>query len=82
MIVELKPAAILIELPPAIDGQPTVVKERIASRFAGTEIDAANAAADALRIAVVGYDRAGRNEFYLETKYFGREEELSRRIWP
>ena len=80
LIVKLKPAAILVELPPAIGGLASLEKERIAGRFAGNENDSANAAADALRIPVVAYDREGRNEFYRDTRYFERQEQLSRRI--
>jgi len=80
LIVELKPAAILIELPPTIDGEATVVDHRAAGRFADDENGAANAVADALKVPVVAYDREGRNEFYRETKYFEREAALNRRI--
>jgi hypothetical protein len=80
LIVKLKPAAILVELPPAIGGKATLEKERIASQFAGNENDSANAAADVLRVPVVAYDREGRNEFYRDTRYFERQQQLNRRI--
>src|ERR1035441_3337295 len=57
LIVKLKPAAILIELPPAIGGLASLEKERIAGRFAGNENDSANAAPAALRIPLGKYDR-------------------------
>ena len=78
----LKPSAILIELPPAIGGEPTIEKQRIAGRLANDENWSANAAADVLQIPVIAYDREGRNEYYEETKYFDREGRLNRRIDP
>jgi pheromone shutdown protein TraB len=80
LIVKVRPAAILIELPPTIGGEATIEKERIVKRFAGNECDSANAAADILRIPVAACDREGRNEFYRDTRYFERERELNRRI--
>ena len=80
LIVRLKPGAILIELPPTIDNEPAIEKQRASGRFANDENWSANAAADVLQIPVVGYDREGRNEFYQETKYFDREAQLNRRI--
>jgi hypothetical protein len=80
LIVQLKPAAILIELPPTIGGQPTIEKQRITGRFRTNENWSANTAADVLQIPVIAYDREGRNEFYQETKYFDRQKQLSRRI--
>jgi hypothetical protein len=80
LIVKLKAAAVLIELPPTIGGQPTIEKQRIAARLATNEGWSANAAADLLGIPVISCDREGRNEFYQKTKYFDREAELNRRI--
>jgi|SRR5208283_4841319 len=80
LIVRLKPSAILIELPPAIGGEPTIEKQRIAERFANDENWSANAAADVLQIPVVACDRQGRNEYYRETNYFDREARLNRRV--
>jgi uncharacterized protein DUF5694 len=80
LIVKLKPAAILIELPPAIGGEPTVEKQRAAGRFGNNENWSANAAAEMLQIPVIPYDREGRNEYYRETKYFDRQTQLSRRV--
>lgn len=80
LIVTLKPAAILIELPPTINGQPTIEEQRTIPRLATNENWSANAAADVLQIPVIPYDREGRNEFYQETKYFDRQTQLSRRL--
>src|SRR5271157_408893 len=80
LVVKLKPGAILIELPPAIGGEPTIEKQRAVGRFANDENWSANAAADVLQIPVIAYDREGRNEYYEETKYFDREGQLNRRI--
>lgn len=80
LIVKLKPVAILIELPPAIGGQPTIEKQRVTGRLATNENWSANAAADVLQIPVIPCDREGRNEFYQETKYFERQTQLNRRI--
>ena len=80
LIVRLKPGAILIELPATIAGEPTIEKQRIASRLAVDENWSANAAAEALQIPVVVYDRNGRNEFFRETRYFDRQEKLNRHI--
>jgi hypothetical protein len=69
LVVKLKPGAILIELPPAIGGEPTMEKQRVARRFANDENWSANAAADVLQIPVIAYDREGRNEYYEETTH-------------
>jgi pheromone shutdown protein TraB len=80
LIETLKPAEILIELPPMIDGRPTMEEGRVDKALAGNENAAANAAAKALRIPIFPYDRDGRNEFYRKTKYFERQKELSRKV--
>jgi hypothetical protein len=80
LIVKLKPAAILVELPPTIGGQLTVEEQRIIKSLAVDENKSANAAADLLQIPVIPYDREGRNELYKQTKYFDRQTQLSRRI--
>jgi hypothetical protein len=80
LIVRLKPAAILVELPPTISGQLTVEDQRIIKSLAVNENKSANAAAGLLQIPVIPYDREGRNEFYEQTKYFDRQAQLSRRI--
>jgi hypothetical protein len=69
LVVKLKPGAILIELPPAIGGEPTMEKQRVARRFANDENWSANAAAYVLQIPVIAYDREGRNEYYEETTH-------------
>ena len=80
LIVKAKPAVILIELPPAIGGEPTIVQQRVAVSFANDENWSANAAADLLKIPVAVYDRDGRNEYYQKTRYFERETQLNRRV--
>lgn len=81
IIVALQPAAILIELPPTINGRPTVVNGRRAAWLAeANEGWAENAAADALSVAAVPYDREGRNEFYARTDYFARRDSASSRL--
>jgi hypothetical protein len=70
-----------MELPPAIGGQPTVEKQRVVTgRFGSNEGWSANAAAEALQVPVIPYDREGRNEWYQQTKYFDRQAQLSRRV--
>ena len=70
IIVELKPAAILAELPPTISEKATVEDGRVA-RWLVEKTDSSlnaeswseNAAADLLSVPVVPYDREWRNEF-------------------
>lgn len=80
MIVALKPSAILVELPPTINGQPTIENSRVSEGFSSNEGRAANQAAESLGVDVIPYDRAGRNEFYKETHYFEREKSASQRL--
>jgi hypothetical protein len=80
LIVRLKPAVILVELPSTIEGKPTIVDRQIAAWLAQNENWSANAAAEALQVPILPYDREGRNEFYKETKYFERQQQLSRRV--
>ncbi|MGA2786054.1 MAG: hypothetical protein ABSF60_00860 [Verrucomicrobiota bacterium] len=72
IIVGLKPTAILIELPPTIGGKPTIKEHRIV--FSSPECNAANAAAETLKVPIICFDRPGRNEFYKETHYFDRQK--------
>jgi hypothetical protein len=74
LIIGVHPSAILYEMPPEMDGVPTSAGGRIHSRFRDNESVAANQAADSLGVVVVPYDREGRNEFYVKTRYFEREE--------
>jgi hypothetical protein len=81
IVVALQPAAILIELPPTINGRPTVVNGRRAAWLAGAnEGWAENAAADALGVPVAPFDREGRNEYYVRTNYFARRDSASARL--
>jgi hypothetical protein len=81
LIVNLKPAAILIEAPPTVGGKPTVRNDRGVGVWGNkNEGWASNAAAEALHVPVVPYDRDRRNDFYIETKYFDRQTQLSRHL--
>jgi hypothetical protein len=81
IIVALQPAAILIELPPRINGRPTVVNGRRASWLSrANEGWAQNAAAEALKVPLIPFDRDGRNEFYAQTRYFSRRDSASARL--
>jgi len=80
MIMKLEPSAILVELPPTIEGQPTVQAGRLSKPFIGNENAAAHLAANALGVEVIPYDRKGRNEFYKETRYFEREKRAYQRL--
>jgi protein-S-isoprenylcysteine O-methyltransferase len=74
LIVKLKPSAILIELPPEINGWPTVQNGRVTNGLVRNECVAANQAADALGVKVIPFDQEGRNEFYRKTGYLTREK--------
>ncbi|GEM_PF-2037694 len=74
LIVAVKPAAILIETPPEIAGQPTVRDGRATNPGGGVENTIANIAADDLGVNVIAYDREGRQEYYLKTHYIPRQE--------
>lgn len=74
IIISVRPALVLYEMPAMLDGQPTLVDGRIDARFHDNESVAANQAADSLDIRLAPYDIEGRNEFYAETRYFEREE--------
>jgi hypothetical protein len=76
----MKPAAILVELPPEIGGQPTVRSGRITKDFDFNENTAANLAADSLGINLIPFDREGRNEFYQQTRYFSRQTAANERL--
>lgn len=80
IIVTLKPSAILVELPPDINGWPTVQNGRVTNGLVQNEDLAANQAADALGVKVIPYDRQGRNEFYKNTRYFARQKTASARL--
>lgn len=77
----LKPAAVLIELPPAIGGRPTVVNGRAPKDWGSAEIIAANEVANALKVDVIPFDRANRNELYKETRYAARQQAASQRFF-
>ena len=77
IIVCLKPSAILVELPPEIRSQRTVVNGRAAKWLESDEHLAANRAADELGVSIISFDREGRNEFYARTHYFDRQRKAS-----
>jgi hypothetical protein len=79
IIVQTKPSAILVELPPEIDGRKTVEHGRVTPAFDFNENTAANMAADALGVEIVPFDREGRNESYNKTHYFSRQTAASER---
>ena len=74
IIISAQPAAILYEMPSVLDGLPTSVNGRINTRFRDNESVAVNQAADSLQVPVFPYDREGRNEIYVKTRYFEREQ--------
>jgi hypothetical protein len=74
VLVTIKPAAILIEQPPEMGGQPTVLNGRATNPGGSVECTMANLAADELDIEVISYDREGRNELYQKTRYFARQQ--------
>lgn len=87
IIVTLKPAAILFELPPTIFGKATVKDGRISQWLVSNKdgsVDpegwAANTAADLLSVPVIPYDREGRNEFYQETNYHERAKQAGQKL--
>lgn len=81
IIVALQPAAILIELPPSINGKPTVVNGKRASWLStANEGWAQNAASETLGVPLIPYDRDGRNEFYAATHYFSRRDSATARL--
>ena len=77
LILTLKPSAILVELPPEINGWPTIQNARVVKSLSSNELMVANEAADALDVKIFCYDREGRNEFYRNTRYFPREQAAS-----
>jgi hypothetical protein len=80
VIVAMKPAAILVELPPEIGGRSTVHNGRVTKDFGGDENTAANLAADALGVNIIPYDRKGRNEIYQRTRYSSRQKAANERL--
>lgn len=84
IIVGLKPTAILVELPPTINGKPTIKEHRIAPWLLPfPEFDAGNAASEVLKVPIICYDRPGRNEFYKETHFFDRQKRANEalQVW-
>ena len=74
IIVAMKPSVVLVELPPEINGWPTVHNGRVTRDLDFAEGTAANLAADTLGVTVIPYDRKGRNEIYRRTSYFALQK--------
>lgn len=77
IILAMKPAAILLELPPQIGTRQTVENGRVIQNYMGNEAKACNQAADALGVNVIPFDREGRNEYYRQTNYFARQKDAN-----
>ena len=83
VIVGTAPAAVLSELPEIVLGEPAIVNRRINDRLVPGISDenwSANAAADILNIPVIAYDRADRNENFIDTNYFERMDALYKNV--
>jgi pheromone shutdown protein TraB len=79
IILACKPQAILVELPPSFDGEPTVVNGRLTGDFGKSEERwASQQAAIKLDIPIYPFDMDRRREVRRETGYWKRLEEVNK----